>query len=295
MLPTVVRLPLVLAASTLIVACGPETNSRYGDTYWDPWTTKETFDPVVAPEFMVEFYDVSGEEDPPFYEARISLDASETNKRLISYSWGLVRGTREYNSLDLLGASIDYLTYLESPDDPSEDNRLTATVAGDYRIVFTGELIGPLGKTTLTFDDMAFTLPGCPSTFSYYADYIDTTLQTCSSCHSTGNAGAALSLPGNNFNNRRQNFLNYVNSDIDSEDPMMLPAWVVHPEHLGSTTIDQFSEEYGYLSDFIEILEVIKIDNEGAALATANNSGGDPFPTDFCIVAPDGFEVVEES
>lgn len=295
MLPTVVRLPLMIAASALITACGPETNSRYGDTYWDPWTTKETFDPVAAPEFRVAFYDVSSEEDPPLYEARISLDASETNKRLISYSWGFIRGTRDYPSLDLLGANIDYLTYLQSTDDPSEDNRLTTTVAGDYRIVFTGELIGPLGKTTITFDDMAFTLPGCPSTFSYYADYIDTTLQTCSSCHNSGDARTALNLPNNNFNNRRQNFLNYANADIDSEDPMMLPAWVVHPEHLGSTTIDEFSEEYGYLRDFIEILEVIKIDNEGAALATANSSGGDTFPADFCIATPEGFEVMDES
>ncbi|MHA7880476.1 MAG: hypothetical protein ACX931_11825 [Saccharospirillum sp.] len=296
MLPTPIRLPLAIAAVTLLTACGPETNSRYGDSYWDPWTTKDTFDPVEAPQFRVEYYDVSDEADPPEYEARISLDASETNERLISYSWGFIRGTREYTSLEPLGESLDYLTYLQDPDDPSEDNRLTATVAGEYRIVFTGELIGPLGKTTLTFDDMAFTLPGCPTTFSYYADYLDETLQTCSNCHNTGDAGAALSLPSNNFNNRRQNFLSYVSDDVD-EDPteQKLPHWIINLEHPGNGTLTADSQEYDYFRDFIDIVDDIKAETGDAALATANNSGGDGFPQPFCINEPEGFEVVEES
>lgn len=289
---TVSALPLALIVLSL-TACGPESNSRYGDQYWDPWTTKETFDPIVAPEFSVEFVDTT-DDGVEEYEARVTLDATKTYERLYAHSWGFVRGTKERETLASLGASDDFsLVYREDPDDPNNDERLVATTPGHYRMVFVGETEGPLGKVTVRFDDLGFTLPGCPSTFDYYGDYIDDTLETCSSCHDAGDAQTALDLDDNSLTNRRQEFLQYVDAHIDAND-LVLPGWVVNPQHLGSATIASDSAAYRHLAEFIDILEGVKSGNGGAALSTANNSGGDTVPSGFCVAKPSGFAYTQE-
>lgn len=48
MYSAVARTALVITTPASLTACGPETNSRYGDKYWAPRTTKETFDPGGA-------------------------------------------------------------------------------------------------------------------------------------------------------------------------------------------------------------------------------------------------------
>lgn len=293
MYSAVARTTLVITTLASLTACGPETNSRYGDKYWDPWTTKETFDPVVAPKFSVEYVDTVDDAEE-IYEARITLDATKTYERLYAHSWGFVRGTKEREALDLLGADNDFsLVYKADPDDPANDERLVATTPGHYRMVFIGEAEGPLGKVTLRFDDMPFTLPGCPSTFDYYADYIDDTLETCANCHEAGDARDKLYLPDNSLNNRRTEFLNFVNAQVDADDPI-LPSWVVNPSHLGSTTISSSSTEYKHLAEFIDILEGVKVDNDGAALTTGNSSGGDTVPQEYCIAKPSGFAYTQE-
>lgn len=280
----------VLMTTLLLAACGPESNSRYGDQYWDPWTTKDTFDPIVAPEFSVEFIRTSAEGvDPEVYEARIALDASETYERLYAYSWGFLRGNKERESFSSLGASSDLqLVYAEDPNDPGNDERLEASVPGDYRIFLIGESDGPLGKVTLRFDDMAFSLPGCPTTGNYYDDYIDDTLQVCAECHQNGAASAQLNLPTNNFNNRRNNFMQHVRNRInaaDGEPQLTLPEWIVNPSHDGSNTISASSEAYLRIADMVAMLEAIEADPD----ETIANNGSNTVPADFCIAKPAGF------
>ncbi|MEP4545958.1 MAG: hypothetical protein ABJ000_07245 [Saccharospirillum sp.] len=285
----------------LLAACGPESNSRYGDQYWDPWTTKDTFDPIVAPEFSVEFVRTSAEgEDPEVYEAMITLDASETYERLYAYSWGFQRGNKERETFSSLGASSDLqLVYAEDPDDPGNDERLEATVPGDYRMFLIGESDGPLGKVTLRFDDMAFALPGCQTTFEYYEDNIDDTLEGCAECHQRTRAGMDdplqpgdyLRLPTNNYNVRRENFLEHVNSRID-EDNLSLPNWIVNPSHPGNGTISENSAAYQSIVEFIDMLEIIK--SENSTISSANNSGGDTIPENYCVTKPAGFTFTAE-
>lgn len=99
----------------LLAACGPESNSRYGDQYWDPQTTEDTFDPIVALEFSVEYVRTSADgADPEVYEARITLDASKTYERRYANSWGFLRGNKEREIFDPMGADNDLqLVYAE--------------------------------------------------------------------------------------------------------------------------------------------------------------------------------------
>ncbi|WP_028670732.1 hypothetical protein [Saccharospirillum impatiens] len=287
----------------LLAACGPESNSRYGDQYWDPWDTKETFDPIDAPEFSVEFYRTSDEGvDPEVYEARITLDASETYERLYggAYSWGFLRGNKERETLTPLGATSDLqLVYAEDSDDPNSDERLRATIPGDYRIFMVGETEGPLGKITVRFDDMRFSLPGCQTTFEYYEDNIDDTLEDCAECHQRVRAdeedpfqpGDYLRLPTNDFNVRRRNFLEHVDTRID-ESNLSLPNWIVNPSHPGDGTITENSVAYENIAEFITMLEAIKSENN--TISSANNSGGDTIPEDFCVTKPADFAFTVE-
>lgn len=293
---------LALSLTTLLLAaCGPESNSRYGDQYWDPWTTKDTFDPIVAPDFSVEFVRTSAQgTDPEQYEARVTLDASKTYERLYAHSWGFLRGSKERETFNPLGASSDLqLVYAEDPDDPANDERLEATVPGDYRIFLIGESDGPLGKVTLRFDDMAFSLPGCQTTFEYYEDNIDDTLEGCAECHQRTRSnpedplqpGDYLQLPTNSFNDRRQNFLEHVGTRID-EDDLSLPNWIVNPSHPGNGTITEDSVAYQNIAEFIDMLEIIRAEN--SSISSANNSGGDTLPDNFCIAKPAGFAFTVE-
>lgn len=282
-------LPLLTLACALLVGCGPESNSRYGDSYWDPWDTKDTFDPVEAPSYKVEFVDTDGTDGQEIFEARITLDATETYERVdYGFSWGFIRGTKERETLQPLGATDDFsLVYEQNPDDPADDDRLVATTPGHYSIVFEGESEGPLGKVTFRFDDLSFTLPGCPTTFDYYADYIDDTLEICASCHDAGDASTALDLPDNNFNNRRTNFLNFVRNDAEN----VLPEWVNDTNHLGAGTLPAGSEDYASFAEFVSILEQVMADN-GGNLTTGGN--GDTVPATYCIGKPSGFEFTQE-
>lgn len=299
--PVLYRLATLALAPIVIVlaACGPETNSRYGDQYWDPWTTKDTFDPIVAPEYSVEYIRVS--EDPEVYTARIMLDASKTYERLNAYSWGFIRGTKARETFAPLDAASDLqLVYAQDPD-TGDDERLLADIPGDYRIFLIGESDGPLGKVTLTFDDMTFSVPGCPTTFTYYADNIDDTLEGCAECHQRVRSneedplqpGDYLTLRTDDFNFRRQNFLEHVNTRIDEED-LSLPEWIVNPSHTGAGTITADSVAYQSIAEFIDMLEIIKSESESSTISSANNSGGDAVPTQFCIAKPAGFAFTVE-
>lgn len=282
----------ILLTALLLAACGPESNSRYGDQYWDPWTTKDTFDPIVAPEFSVEYVRTS--DDPQEYEARITLDASKTYERLYAYSWGFLRGNKERETFSPLGASSDLqLVYAEDPDDPGKDERLETTVPGEYRIFLIGESDGPLGKVTLRFDDMAFSLPGCPTTRTYYEDYVDDTLEVCAECHQNGNASMQLDLPTNSLNNRRNNFMQHVRNRINAADGdpgLTLPEWIVNPSHDGSNTISASSEAYLRIADMVNILKTIETDPDQSIA----NNGSNTVPEDYCIAKPAGFAFTVE-
>lgn len=289
---------LVMSLTALLMAgCGPESNSRFGDQHWDPWTTKDTFDPVAPPEFSVEFVRTSDEDaDTEEYAARITLDASETYERLNAYSWGFLRGDKERESFGPLNADNDLqLVYAEDPDDPDpeKDERLLASVPGDYRIFLIGESDGPLGKVTLRFDDMAFSLPGCPTTGNYYDDYIDDTLTVCAECHQTGDARAALYLPDNNASDRRTNFMQHVRSRINAADGdpgLTLPDWIVNPSHDGSNTISADSAAYQRIDEMIAMLKTIEADPDQSIA----NDGSNKVPDDYCIAKPTGFAFTVE-
>jgi hypothetical protein len=282
---TTLSLPL---AATILAACGPESNSRYGDQYWDPWTTKDTFNPIVAPAFSVEYVITSAIDAPQEYEARITLDATETYERLYAYSWGFIRGNKNRESFASFGASNDLqLVYAEDPDVPANDERLVATTPGNYRIYMVGESDGPLGKVTLNFDDMTFSLPGCPTTRTYYEDYVDDTLEVCAECHQNGDAQTQLNLPTNNINTRRNNFLQHVEDRLNAVDPdpgLTLPEWIVNPSHDGSNTISGDSEAYRRIAELVSILETLETDT-----GDINSDGSDVVPANFCIAEPAGF------
>jgi hypothetical protein len=207
---------MLTTAAAVLASCGPENNSRYGDEYWDPNTTKETFDPVEAPTLEVVYSDnTPGDEEDVDFTALISLDFTELSRRS---SNGIFpeyqRGNATPTVIDALvtgGASNATDTQFWNDLENDEDKRLTTDIPGDYKIIMDFDVIWPNGNTvSYIFDDMTFTVPGCQTSFVYYSDYINKPLaDNCVSCHSSGDARDAMNLSGN-VTTRRGVFLNQV-------------------------------------------------------------------------------------
>ena len=68
--------PITFLAPLLLVACGPETNSRYGDAYWDPQKTWEEAAVVTQPELNIVYRELGT--DPQTWTGYVSIDFSDT-------------------------------------------------------------------------------------------------------------------------------------------------------------------------------------------------------------------------
>lgn len=230
-------------ALTMLLGCGPEINSRYGDEHWDPNTTKETFDPVELPNYEVVYFDLDSDEAAEEWEARITVDFTDLSRRSKD---GLIvaqfqRGIAAEQVLDDLITSSDSNisdTNFWNDLETAEDKRLTTSIPGDYKVIFDFDVIMPNGNTVSYYlDDLTFTVPGCQTNYVYYEDYVNPVLADyCVTCHSTGSASTAMSLSTSNLASRRNNFLNVLQNGMDtvSFDGTAL-EWIFDTNHEGYT------------------------------------------------------------
>jgi hypothetical protein len=273
-----------------LAACGPEINSRYGDENWDPNKTKETFDPIDVPEYEVVYYDQDSADDAEDWEARITIDFTEQSRRSKD---GLIvaqfqRGFAAAEVLDDLITSSDSNTSdtkFWNDLEAGEDKRLTATVPGDYKLIFDFDVIWPNGNTvSYYFDDITFTVPGCQTNYVYYEDYINPVLADyCVTCHSSGSAATAMSLSSSNLTTRRNNFLSVLESGLDTVtyDGTVL-AWIFDSQHEGQATAASMSSSEN--SVFRNYVALHQSDTDRNATSDFEFTSSDG--SNFCFAKP---------
>lgn len=72
------------------MSCGPQTNSRYGEQYWDPHETKAKFGPIDVPDYTVIYREITPDLD---YDAFVAIDFSDLDRESkrrssdILYAW----------------------------------------------------------------------------------------------------------------------------------------------------------------------------------------------------------------
>ena len=292
---TVVKAIPVGMTVLALAACGPESNSRYGDAYWDPNDTKETFNPIELPTYEVVYVDLDTDDAVEQWQARISLDFTEQSRRSKD---GLIvaqyqRGIAEPKVLDDLITSADSNssdTRFWNDLEAGEDKRLTTSIPGDYKLIFDFDVIWPNGNTvSYNFDDIQFTVPGCQTNYTYYSDYINPVLaEYCVACHSSGSAQSALSLSSSNLTTRRNNFLSVLENGLDSvtyEGTVL--AWIFDSAHPGQTNAAAMSSTENTL--FRNYVALLQSDSERNATADFTFTSSDG--SNFCFAKPNPMTV----
>ncbi|MEJ2045500.1 MAG: hypothetical protein P8X74_10555 [Reinekea sp.] len=275
--------------AVMMVACGPENNSRYGDEYWDPSETKEKFDPVKLPGFEVVYFDQDSDEAIEDWEARISIDFTDLARRSKD---GLIvaqyqRGIASPKVIDALITSQDSDqadTRFWNDIEAGEDKRLTSDIPGNYKLIFDFDVIAPNGNTvSFLLDDIEFTVPGCQTNHVYYNDYINPILADhCVTCHSSGSARSALNLDSNNLTTRRDNFLNRLDSGLEREFNGTVLAWIFNNAHAGKSNAEAMTNtERGIFNAYVSLHQ-----------SDENRAAGDDFEftsadgPNFCFAKP---------
>ncbi len=280
---------LISFSSTLLVACGPESNSRYGDEYWDPTDTKATFDPVEPPEYTVTYSDnTDADTADDDWTAHITIDFTDLNRRskdgvIASYQ----RGFAEQKLIDdLIDTNVSTITDTEFVFDYSagEDRRLSTDIPGEYAVVLDFDVIWPNGNTvSYLFNDMNFTIPGCQTNYGIYSDYINPVLaDNCVNCHNAGDASSAFDLDSTNNTTRRTSFFNKVSADALSVGTGTMVDYIFGTQHTGTATANAIdSTQQTKFRQLITLLQAIDNDTGDSRNITS----------DFTFLASDGNEL----
>lgn len=292
-------LPALLVVLTA-AACGPETNSRYGDEYWDPNATKEAFDPVEAPNYSVTYVDNTPDDTSDNdFTAYVEVDFTELSREsrdgiIADYTRGL---SEEKNIEELLDTGLSSFTDTEFVYDyeSGEDRRLRADIVGDYAIVLDFDVIWPNGNTVSYVFELDFRVPGCYSNYDYYDDYINPILSdNCVNCHKGGDASAAFDLDDGNTTTRRDSFLSKIDDDSLNEGTGTMVAYIFNTNHTGYPTVNSMSEtEQALLGDYIRLLRGIFDDADDARDITSDFEFAETDDDSACLARPSTF-VVEE-
>ena len=290
---------LFATAAVVISSCGPETNSRYGDEYWDPNTTKETFDPVEAPTLEVVYSDnTTGDDTDNDFTALISFDFTELSRRSSESIFPQYqRGNASPEVIDFMVTSADSNvtdTKFWNDLENALDKRLTTDIPGDYKIILDFDVIWPNGNSvSYVFDDMTFRVPGCQTNYVYYGDYINKPLaENCVSCHSSGDARDAMNLSGS-VTGRRGVFLNQVeDSPSDGDFTGNTLNYIFSSSHPGASSAaliegDDRTAFNNYLTLLIAKEEADVAGFDAAADFTFTEDDG----TGFCFDRPTTFTV----
>ncbi|MBU2863893.1 hypothetical protein KO489_08590 [Reinekea forsetii] len=267
--------PLIFLTTAAMTACGPETNSRYGDSHWDPMDTWEKVDVVSQPELSVVYNDTDAntEDDIEDWEAYVSIDFTDLNEiATSSASFTYFQGTAsnkfmESGFLQNGATSLDTKFYYDT--ESGNDYRIKLTDPGDYNFQLELQVVQPNGTTrSYEFIYSDIIIPGTISNYTYYTNNINATLgEYCVGCHGGGNpdANADFALSSNNVNTRRNNFLDKINNPTDGKEPLTYPF---SADHTGTGDANLMStKEKGYFEEFITLLLAEKEDN-GADITT---------------------------
>jgi len=283
-----------LMVATLI-GCGPEANSRIGDEFWDPNTTKETFEPIAVPDYSVVYRDDTPEDsDDNAWTALLTVDFTALSRRSKD---GIVpdyiRGASAAKVIDdLIDTNVSGIndTLFFNNLEVGEDRRLRTDVAGDYRLVLDFDVIWPNGNSvSYVIDDIRFTLPGCQTNHVYYSDYINPVVaDNCVNCHNAGDASTAFDLDATNLTTRRNSFLAKVDADgVTAPRTGTMLDYIYSADHSGASTVAAMAvSQSSVLTSFITRLKAIDDDTDDTRSVTTDFAFNAADGADYCFARP---------
>ena len=278
-----------------LIGCGPETNSRVGDQFWDPNTTKEVFDPIDAPPYSVVYRDntpANSEDDD--WTALVTVDFTALSRRskdgiVPTYTRGLSAPKVIDDLIDSTVSGINDTQFFNNLA-AGVDARLQADSAGDYRLVLDFDVIWPNGNSvSYLFDDIRFTVPGCQTNYLYYSDYINPMLaENCVNCHNAGDASAAFDLDAGNLTTRRNSFFAKVDaSALTAPRTGTMLDYIYGAEHSGASTVAALAvNDSAVLRSYISSLKAIGADSNDGRGVTSDFAFSESDGADYCFARP---------
>lgn len=259
-------IPLALIA---LSACGPETNSRYGDKFWDPQDTWDEAAVVTQPELSIVYRDVG--DDPDEWEGYVSVDFSdiilryeepETPVGLLSYRVGTMDKATVTNFVQAGSTDADSKFFYDSTG--MADYRLKLTQPENYTFYLDFAVRQPNGTLkTYNFSWSDIVLPGPVLRDDYWANRINAlVVDNCVSCHGGNNADASaeFNMNNNSVANLRTSFIAEINNPTDGKE---LPSYPFSSDHFGvgaaSAIVDEQRDDF---NEFVNTLLALKADGQ---------------------------------
>jgi hypothetical protein len=256
----------VFAIAVGLTACGPETNSRYGDEFWDPQATWEAAAVVTQPDLSI-VYRNDGGTPPANWEGYVSVDFSDLTLQsegsvVLSYTTGSEEPQTVSDLVQAGSSDLDTKFFYDSTN--STDYRLQLTRPANYTFYLDFSVRQPNGTLRVynySWSDVA--LPGEVSRDEYYADYINENLEdNCHGCHGGADAAANTVFPmdNTNVNTLRTSLINEINSPTAGNE---LPAYAFSSSHSGQGSANNMTAtERTTFTDFVNELVQRKADGD---------------------------------
>ncbi|WP_196161652.1 hypothetical protein [Reinekea sp. G2M2-21] len=259
-------IPLALIA---LSACGPESNSRYGDKFWDPQDTWDEAAVVSQPEMSIVYRDVG--DDPDEWEGYVSVDFSdiilryeepETPVGLLSYRVGTMDKATVTNFVQAGSTDADSKFFYDSTG--MADYRLKLTQPENYTFYLDFAVRQPNGTLrTYNFSWSDIVLPGPVLRDDYWANRINAlVVDNCVSCHGGNNADASaeFNMNNNSVANLRTSFIAEIDNPTDGK---ALPSYPFSSDHFGvgaaSAIVDEQRDDF---NEFVNTLLALKADGQ---------------------------------
>lgn len=235
------KLSAIAASAVLTLAgCGPESNSRYGDEFWDPQSTWEAAQVVSQPDLTVVYNDTDPADDAEDWEAYVSIDFSDL---LLRNEGGSNFGLLQYSVGSSEKLAVDPFlqngkTFSESDfiydETNSTDYRLLITDPENYSFYLDLSVRQPNGTLRVyNFEWNDIVVPGPLTRDDFWANRMNgIVVPTCTSCHNEDGSDAhtAFDLDTNNVTTTRTDFVAEV---LEADDGQNLPDWPFDSNHTG--------------------------------------------------------------
>ena len=250
---------------TLLSACGPETNSRYGDAHWDPQLTWETAQVIDQPELRIVYHDTDPAADNEVWEGYVSIDFSDLAQRdeggentaLLSYSVGTNEPLAIPNSMLQNSAGGEWSKFYYDTT-TNTDWRLRLTEPENYTFYLDLAVRQPNGTLRLyNFEWNDVILPGPLTRDTFWQNRVNSSIvENCISCHDEDGSAAYsafdLDYSSNNISVLRNDFISEVG---EADDGQNLPDWPFNANHTGVGNANQITG--GARRDFMTFVQAV--------------------------------------
>ena len=264
-------------AVSVIAGCGPESNSRYGDDFWDPQSTWDKAVIFSQPELNVVYRDTDNDPVGENWEAYLSIDFSDVTLKsqgavVLSYTAGTMEKTTVSDFVQAGSTDADAKFYYDSTN--LVDYRLKLTDPETYTFYLDFSVTQPNGTSkAYNYSWSDIVLPGTIMRDDFWANRMNALVEdNCHSCHGGGAtanqiaAAAAFSMNNSSVTNLRTSFVNKINSQTAGKE---LPAYAFSGSHTGAANAAAITgSQRTDFNDFVNILLAKKAETPPVNITT---------------------------